>query len=113
VFPGAAAQTTRPVGRSSAGRHYDHQLTTILREDGNIPAIWTRFKGEATRPIGLAWIDEQQVHCGSFRRQDWISCGLEGQGRRVGDQRRHLHLNLYSAPPAGSVRAAVGAFCAL
>ena len=54
-------------------RHYDHELTTLFREGGNIPALWTRAKGEPTRLIGLTWIDERQVIVGSPRQRGGIS----------------------------------------
>jgi ABC-type nitrate/sulfonate/bicarbonate transport system substrate-binding protein len=63
-------------------RHYDHQLTTILREGGNIPAIWTRSRGEATRLIGLTWIDERQVIVGRPDERIGSPGGLKG--KRIG-----------------------------
>lgn len=41
--------------------HFDHWLENSFRQGGNIPAIWARSKGRATRVIGLTWTDESQV----------------------------------------------------
>lgn len=49
---------TDPVKRDS---HYDHTLENSFRQGGNIPAIWARASGRATKVIGLTWTDEAQV----------------------------------------------------
>jgi ABC-type nitrate/sulfonate/bicarbonate transport system substrate-binding protein len=67
-------------------RHYDHELTTLLREGGNIPALWTRSKGEPTRLIGLTWIDERQVIVG--RSDDEVASPIDLKGKRLGIPRR-------------------------
>ena len=63
-------------------RHYDHELTTLLREGGNIPALWTRSKGEPTRLIGLTWIDERQVIVG--RSDTEVASPADLKGKRLG-----------------------------
>ena len=40
--------------------HFDHQLESLFREGGNIPALAARSEGARTRLIGLTWIDEWQ-----------------------------------------------------
>ena len=40
--------------------HYDHELTTLIREGGNLLALAARAQGAPTRLIGLTWIDEWQ-----------------------------------------------------
>lgn len=40
--------------------HFDHHLAHSFRQGGNIPAIWARSRGRATRVIGLSWTDEFQ-----------------------------------------------------
>jgi len=40
--------------------HFDHHLAHSFRQGGNIPAIWARARGSATRVIGLSWTDEFQ-----------------------------------------------------
>lgn len=42
-------------------QHFEHGLRTLFREGGNVPALWTRSRGQPTRLIGLTWIDERQV----------------------------------------------------
>ncbi|MFI0423955.1 ABC transporter substrate-binding protein [Spongiactinospora sp. 9N601] len=49
-FPGVPRET-----------HYTHALTGLFREGGNVPALWARSRGEATRLIGLTWIEERQA----------------------------------------------------
>jgi ABC-type nitrate/sulfonate/bicarbonate transport system substrate-binding protein len=49
---------TDPVLRDS---HFDHTLESSFRQGGNIPAIWARATGRATRVVGLTWTDEAQV----------------------------------------------------
>ncbi|URS59113.1 ABC transporter substrate-binding protein [Pseudomonas sp. Y39-6] len=41
--------------------HFDHTLKNSVRHGGNIPAIWARASGRATRVIGLSWADEVQL----------------------------------------------------
>lgn len=41
--------------------HFDHSLQNSVRHGGNIPAIWARATGRATRVIGLSWADEIQL----------------------------------------------------
>ncbi|MFD5874768.1 ABC transporter substrate-binding protein [Streptomyces sp. NPDC060322] len=41
--------------------HYTHALPGLFREGGNVPALWARSRGEATRLIGLTWIEERQA----------------------------------------------------
>jgi len=40
--------------------HYDHRLTNLIREGGNLFAIPAKAQGAKTRLIGLTWIDEGQ-----------------------------------------------------
>ncbi|MFJ9900642.1 ABC transporter substrate-binding protein [Streptomyces sp. NPDC091280] len=42
------------------GTHYTHALRALIREGGNVPALWARSRGESTRLIGLTWIEERQ-----------------------------------------------------
>ncbi|MFJ8542410.1 ABC transporter substrate-binding protein [Streptomyces sp. NPDC093586] len=43
------------------GTHYTHARPTLIREGGNVPALWARSRGEATRLVGLTWIEERQT----------------------------------------------------
>ncbi|MFC9516483.1 ABC transporter substrate-binding protein [Nocardiaceae bacterium NPDC056970] len=44
-----------------AGRHFDHGLSSLIREGGNVPALAARAEGAPTRLVGLTWIDESQA----------------------------------------------------
>ncbi|CAD5107380.1 ABC transporter substrate-binding protein [Zestomonas carbonaria] len=72
VESGRLAQAFRPFGtriqalRESSDRevreaHFDHHLHNSVRHGGNIPAIWARASGRATRVLGLSWSDEVQL----------------------------------------------------
>ncbi|CDG84452.1 ABC transporter substrate-binding protein [Janthinobacterium agaricidamnosum] len=40
--------------------HFTHSQPHSFRQGGNIPALWARASGAATRVIGLTWVDEFQ-----------------------------------------------------
>lgn len=40
--------------------HFTHSQSGQFREGGNIPAIWTRGKGENTAVVAITWVDELQ-----------------------------------------------------
>jgi ABC-type nitrate/sulfonate/bicarbonate transport system substrate-binding protein len=44
----------------AADHHFTHALEGLFREGGNVPALWARSRGEATRLIALTWIEERQ-----------------------------------------------------
>jgi ABC-type nitrate/sulfonate/bicarbonate transport system substrate-binding protein len=46
---------------SLSSQHFDHSLAALFREGGNVPALWTRSRGQQTRLIGLTWIEERQA----------------------------------------------------
>ncbi|BBF81551.1 ABC transporter substrate-binding protein [Asticcacaulis excentricus] len=51
--------TTDPKLRS---QHFYHDLRTLFREGGNVPAFWARAKGhDNTVVVGLTWVDETQL----------------------------------------------------
>ena len=41
--------------------HYDHELTSLIREGGNLLALGARAQGAPSKLIGLTWIDEWQA----------------------------------------------------
>lgn len=41
--------------------HFEHGIANLIREGGNIPAIWARSRGARTRLLGLTWLDEIQA----------------------------------------------------
>lgn len=58
---GIAVSSLQDVGPEvAADHHYTHALDGLFREGGNVPALWARSRGEATRLIGLTWIEERQ-----------------------------------------------------
>lgn len=62
--------------------HFDHSLQNSVRHGGNIPAIWARSQGRATRVIGLSWADETQLIL--TRRDSGIKTVKDLKGRRFG-----------------------------
>ncbi|MEU6411825.1 ABC transporter substrate-binding protein [Microbispora sp. NPDC046933] len=59
---GIEVRSLQDVPSEVAGdHHYTHGLPGLFREGGNVPALWARSRGEATRLIGLTWIEERQV----------------------------------------------------
>ncbi|WP_067687243.1 ABC transporter substrate-binding protein [Nocardia jejuensis] len=48
-------------GPELAGFHFSHELSGLVREGGNVPALAARAQGSPTRLIGLTWIDESQA----------------------------------------------------
>ena len=57
---GIALGTLQEVGGDLARHHYDHQLSSLIREGGNLFAIPAKAQGAPTRLIGLTWIEEWQ-----------------------------------------------------
>lgn len=54
-------ETLQETGQQQLRRHhYDHALTSLIREGGNMLALGARAQGAPTRLIGLTWIDEWQ-----------------------------------------------------
>ncbi|RKF40037.1 ABC transporter substrate-binding protein [Paraburkholderia fungorum] len=51
-------ETREPAKRES---HFDHSLPSSFRQGGNIPALWARSRGAATRVVGLSWTNEFQA----------------------------------------------------
>ncbi|MET9534395.1 ABC transporter substrate-binding protein [Streptomyces sp. NPDC006649] len=45
----------------AADHHFTHSLDLLVREGGNVPALWARARGENTRLIALTWIEERQT----------------------------------------------------
>ncbi|MFV3130942.1 ABC transporter substrate-binding protein [Niveispirillum sp. KHB5.9] len=40
--------------------HFDHSITSMFREGGNIPPIWARARGADSVVLGITWVDEFQ-----------------------------------------------------
>lgn len=58
---GARSLQDAAAGTALRGEHFTHDLTTLIREGGNVPALWARARGADTRLIGLTWIEERQA----------------------------------------------------
>ena len=58
---GIRIRTLQDAGGELARHHYDHQLSTLVREGGNLLALPARAQGAPTRLVGLTWIDEWQT----------------------------------------------------
>ncbi|MCX8997487.1 ABC transporter substrate-binding protein [Rhizobiaceae bacterium BDR2-2] len=41
--------------------HFEHGIANLIREGGNIPAIWAKSGGARTRLLGITWLDEIQA----------------------------------------------------
>lgn len=48
-------------GPARAPAHFDHAAQWLLREGGNVPALWARARGAATRLVALTWTEEYQA----------------------------------------------------
>lgn len=62
--------------------HYDHELTTLIREGGNLYSIPAKAQGAKTRLIGLTWIDEGQAIL--VRPDSDIRSAADLKGKRLG-----------------------------
>ncbi|MGK8524330.1 ABC transporter substrate-binding protein [Nocardia asteroides] len=58
---GLAFGVLQDAGPELAGHHFLHDLSGLIREGGNVPALAARAQGSPTRLIGLTWIDEAQA----------------------------------------------------
>jgi ABC-type nitrate/sulfonate/bicarbonate transport system substrate-binding protein len=57
---GIKVETLQDAPRELSRHHYDHRLPSLVREGGAMLAIGARSQGEATRLVGLTWIEERQ-----------------------------------------------------
>lgn len=90
----------------AADHHFTHALTGLFREGGNVPALWARSRGEATRLIGLTWIEERQailVRDGDATDTDTTTTGYATgnaerlKGRRLAIPRHPLAIDFWRA----------------
>ncbi|MCM2393682.1 ABC transporter substrate-binding protein [Streptomyces albipurpureus] len=75
--------------------HYTHALDGLFREGGNVPALWTRSRGEPTRLIGLTWIEERQVVL--VAADSAIEGAGDLKGRRLAVPRHPLPIDFWRA----------------
>lgn len=72
--------------RSVRASHFDHHLAWSFRQGGNIPPIWARASGRATRLVAITWTDEFQAIITLPGRA--IACVADLAGRRFAVPRR-------------------------
>ncbi|RJL35580.1 ABC transporter substrate-binding protein [Bailinhaonella thermotolerans] len=75
--------------------HYTHALTGLFREGGNVPALWARSRGEATRLIGLTWIEERQAIL--VRRGTALENPAQLKGLRLAVPRHPIAIDFWRA----------------
>ncbi|GAA3264686.1 hypothetical protein [Nonomuraea helvata] len=75
--------------------HYTHALTGLFREGGNVPALWARSRGEATRLIGLTWIEERQAIL--VRPGTALEHPVQLKGLRLAVPRRRIAIDFWRA----------------
>ena len=66
--------------------HFSHKHPRLFRDGGNIPPIWTRSEGVATKVIGMVWAEGGQVIL--VRKDSSIKSVKELKGKRVALPRR-------------------------
>ncbi|MED1471813.1 ABC transporter substrate-binding protein [Bacillus salipaludis] len=76
--------------------HFNHSIPFLVREGGNIPALWARSTGKDTRLVGLSWVDEYQA---ILTLPDSNILGPSDlHGRRIGIPRhRYLEIDFRAA----------------
>jgi ABC-type nitrate/sulfonate/bicarbonate transport system substrate-binding protein len=62
--------------------HYNHSLSGMFREGGNVPPIWARAGGQDTVVVGITWVDEEQLLL--VRGDSDIKSLADLKGRRFG-----------------------------
>jgi ABC-type nitrate/sulfonate/bicarbonate transport system substrate-binding protein len=77
------------------GEHFRHRLATLVREGGNVPALWARSTGAPTRLIGLTWFEERQVIV--VRPGSGIAGPDDLKGRRLAVPHRAIEIDFWRA----------------
>ncbi|NUS13582.1 MAG: ABC transporter substrate-binding protein [Streptomyces sp.] len=75
--------------------HFTHELTALFREGGNVPALWARSRGEATRVIALTWIEERQSIL--VREDSDLRTPQQLRGRRLAVPRHDIAIDFWRA----------------
>jgi ABC-type nitrate/sulfonate/bicarbonate transport system substrate-binding protein len=55
------ASTTEHADETIRSSYFNHHLAWSFRQGGNVPALWARSQGAATKLIGLSWNTEFQA----------------------------------------------------
>ncbi|MEU9841055.1 ABC transporter substrate-binding protein [Actinomadura sp. NPDC048032] len=93
---GIAVRSLQDAGTEDVrGEHYRHRLATLVREGGNVPALWARSNGAPTRLIGLTWFEERQVI--AVRPGSGITEPGDLKGRRLAVPRRAIEIDFWRA----------------
>ncbi|WP_406294694.1 ABC transporter substrate-binding protein [Embleya sp. NBC_00888] len=79
----------------AADHHYTHALPGLFREGGNVPALWARSRGEATRLVGLTWIEESQAIL--VRADSGIGAPEHLRGLRLAIPRHDIAIDFWRA----------------
>ncbi|MFI1194805.1 hypothetical protein ACH4T9_16315 [Micromonospora sp. NPDC020750] len=93
-------------GRGLNERHFTHEHRTLIREGGNVPALWARSRGAETRLIGLTWIEERQVIL--IRPGDGPRSPAELRGRRLAVPRHPIAVDFWAAMALRGFAGALG-----
>lgn len=75
--------------------HFAHGLAALIREGGNVPALWARSGGANTRLLGLTWIEERQVVV--TRPGAGVSTPEDLSGLRIAAPRRPIAIDFWRA----------------
>ncbi|NVH76683.1 ABC transporter substrate-binding protein [Paraburkholderia sp. JPY432] len=75
--------------------HFDHSLPSSFRQGGNIPALWARSRGAATRVVGLSWTNEFQAIVTLPGKG--IQHPRDLRGRRLGLPRHAISIDFWRA----------------
>jgi len=73
--------TIQDAPKTLARHHYDHEISSLIREGGSLLALAAKAQGARTKLIGLTWIDEWQVIL--VRPDSGISKPADLKGLRV------------------------------
>lgn len=87
--------------------HFDHGLAGLVREGGNVPALWARSTGRDTRLVALTWVDEYQALLA--RPDAGIVDAYDLRGRRLGVPRdRNAQIDFRAAMALHGFETALG-----
>ncbi|MEH1014776.1 ABC transporter substrate-binding protein [Micromonospora sp. CPCC 206060] len=75
--------------------HFTHAHRTLIREGGNVPALWARSTGADTRLIGLTWIEERQAIL--VRAGDGPTTPEQLRGQRLAIPRHPVPIDFWRA----------------
>jgi ABC-type nitrate/sulfonate/bicarbonate transport system substrate-binding protein len=104
---GIAVRSLQDASRDEAANyHFTHALAGLFREGGNVPALWARSRGEATRLIGLTWIEERQVI--HVRADSQISEPGQLKGARLAIPRHEIDIDFWRAMALHGFAGALG-----